>query len=73
MKQRPHPLTDEKIFRYLLLGKSSVQSIDGYCSINSEHSWQEDDLVIVENHLLVNGRTGIHEQTERELWRVQIY
>lgn len=94
-----HPLTGEKIFRYLLLGKSSVQSIDGYCSINGErideqqceefitkmkilmndprwyieHSWQEDDLVIVENHLLLHGRTEIHEETERELWRVQIY
>ncbi|CAF0764122.1 unnamed protein product [Didymodactylos carnosus] len=38
-----------------------------------EHTWNDDDLVIVENHLLLHGRTAITEETERELWRIQVY
>lgn len=38
-----------------------------------EHSWNNDDLVLVENHLLLHGRTAIENDSERELWRVQVY
>ena len=38
-----------------------------------EHTWNDDDLVIVENHLLLNGRTAIKEESERELWSIQVY
>ncbi|CAF1493469.1 unnamed protein product, partial [Rotaria sordida] len=36
-----------------------------------EHTWNDNDLVVIENHLLLHGRTKITEETERELWRIQ--
>ena len=38
-----------------------------------EHTWNNDDLVIAENHLLLHGRTPINENSDRELWRIQTY
>ena len=38
-----------------------------------EYTWNNDDLVLVENHLLLHGRTAINNESERELWRVQVY
>ncbi|CAF4185513.1 unnamed protein product [Adineta steineri] len=38
-----------------------------------EYTWHDDDIVIVENHILLHGRTAISEESERELWRIQIY
>ena len=38
-----------------------------------EHTWTDGDIVLIENHLLLHGRTQVNEETERELWRVQIY
>ncbi|CAF2950846.1 unnamed protein product [Rotaria sp. Silwood2] len=38
-----------------------------------EHTWNDDDLVIIENHLLLHGRTAINEESERELWCIQVY
>ncbi|CAF1512347.1 unnamed protein product [Adineta ricciae] len=38
-----------------------------------EHTWADDDLVLIENHLLLHGRTAISEETDRELWRIQVY
>ena len=38
-----------------------------------EHTWNNDDLVIIENHLLLHGRTPMIDEADRELWRVQVY
>lgn len=38
-----------------------------------EHTWNNNDLVIAENHLLLHGRTAINQESDRELWRVQVY
>ena len=38
-----------------------------------EHTWNDGDIVLIENHHLLHGRTQIDEETERELWRVQVY
>ena len=36
-------------------------------------SRDDDDLVIVENHLLSHSHTAINQESERELWKIQVY
>jgi pyoverdine/dityrosine biosynthesis protein Dit1/alpha-ketoglutarate-dependent taurine dioxygenase len=37
------------------------------------HDWQQGDLLLIENHYMLHGRTPVSDLTDdRELWRVQI-
>lgn len=38
-----------------------------------DHTWNNDDLIIIENHHLLHGRTSMTDEADRELWRIQVY
>ncbi|MDJ0573029.1 MAG: L-tyrosine/L-tryptophan isonitrile synthase family protein [Pleurocapsa sp. MO_192.B19] len=53
-----------------LIGELQASVYDDSCFIS--HDWYQGDLLIVENHYMLHGRTSVSELTdERELWRVQ--
>jgi alpha-ketoglutarate-dependent taurine dioxygenase len=36
------------------------------------HSWKAGDLLIADNHSLLHGREALSQETQREIWRVQL-
>lgn len=54
-----------------LIAELQAFAYDDSCLIC--HDWQQGDLLLIENHYMLHGRTTASDLTdERELWRVQL-